>query len=217
MRPFPLLIRVLRAPVGMGSLGLAEWELLLRQALAANLSASLHHLAQAHGQLDSIPGPARAHLEWAATQAARHTQAVEHEIGQIRQALEGVDTPLILLKGAAYAAARLPAGHGRLFSDIDLLVTREALPEVESALMIRGWVSTHHDAYDQRYYRTWMHEIPPMVHARRDTSIDVHHTILPLSARARPDPAKLRAQARPLAGLDGMATRPALPTSADTH
>jgi hypothetical protein len=28
--------------------------------------------------------------------------------------------------------------------------------------MLAGWAATHHDAYDQRYYRQWMHELPPM-------------------------------------------------------
>jgi hypothetical protein len=57
----------------------------------------------------------------------------------------------------------------------------------------------HHDAYDQRYYREWMHELPPMQHLRRGNVIDVHHAILPETAAARPDPAKLRAAAVPIA------------------
>ncbi len=204
--PMPLLIQVLRAPGAMAALDLRQWELLLRQALRANLTASLHALVQEHALLASIPAPARAQLEWAATLAERHGKAVEWEVRQIREALAGVVAPVILLKGAAYAAARLPAGQGRLFSDIDILIDRVCLAEVESRLMQHGWVSTHHDAYDQRYYREWMHEIPPMVHVRRDSMIDVHHTILPLTARSRPDPAKLRAASIPLPGQPGLAT-----------
>ncbi len=64
--------------------------------------------------------------------------------------------------------------------------------------MLHGWSSTHHDPYDQRYYRTWMHELPPMQHIKRQAVIDVHHAILPESSAARPDPEKLRAAARPL-------------------
>ncbi|HYN45588.1 MAG TPA: nucleotidyltransferase family protein, partial [Allosphingosinicella sp.] len=37
------------------------------------------------------------------------------------------------------------------------------------------------------YYRRWMHELPPLIHRTRDRMIDVHHTILPLTARPRPD------------------------------
>ncbi|MDT1852626.1 nucleotidyltransferase family protein, partial [Acinetobacter baumannii] len=107
--------------------------------------------------------------------------------------------PLILLKGSAYAMAGLDAGRGRLFSDVDILVPKPRLDEVEAALMLHGWASTHLDPYDQRYYREWMHEIPPKVHVRRGISIDVHHAIMPETAADRPDPDLLRAAAIPIA------------------
>lgn len=200
MTGLPVLIELWRAPQRAATLTMPEWELVLRQALSANLTASLEAHLGAHGADGVLPAPVRRHLDWAALQARRHRQAVDWEIRQIDAALAQVDTPLVLLKGAAYAAARLPAGHGRLFSDIDVLVTRSSLAEVESALLLHGWVSAKVDAYDQRYYREWMHELPPMVHVRRDTAIDVHHTILPLTARVRPDPAKLLACAQPIPG-----------------
>jgi len=112
--------------------------------------------------------------------------------------------PLILLKGTAYVAAGLPPAAGRLFSDIDILVPKAALGDVESLLMVHGWASNHHDAYDQRYYREWMHELPPMQHMRRATVIDVHHAILPQTAAAQPDPARLRAAARAIPGAAGL-------------
>jgi hypothetical protein len=36
-----------------------------------------------------------------------------------------------------------------------------------------------------------MHELPPLIHKERDRMIDVHHTILPLTSRPRPDAAAL--------------------------
>jgi hypothetical protein len=36
-----------------------------------------------------------------------------------------------------------------------------------------------------------MHELPPLIHRDRDRMIDVHHTILPLTARPTPDAASL--------------------------
>ncbi len=54
------------------------------------------------------------------------------------------------------------------------------------------------DPYDDAYYRQWMHELPPMIHATRDRMIDVHHTILPLTARQTPDAAAMIADAVPL-------------------
>jgi hypothetical protein len=49
-----------------------------------------------------------------------------------------------------------------------------------------------------------MHELPPMQHMRRATAIDVHHAILPETARVRPDPALLRGAARALPGSGGL-------------
>jgi hypothetical protein len=201
-----LLLEVLRAPQTMGGLDLAGWELLLCQAGAANLSATLSWLSEEEGLAERIPPAARRHLDWARTVEARHRQAVRFEVRQIQRALGALGIPVILLKGAAYVAAGLPAGHGRLFSDIDVLVPKALLPDVESALMLGGWAATHLDAYDQRYYREWMHELPPMVHIRRGNTIDVHHAILPETAPLRPDPGKLRAAALPISGLPGVAT-----------
>lgn len=112
--------------------------------------------------------------------------------------------PVILLKGAAYVMAKLPSAKGRLFSDIDIIVPKDSLNAVEAALMLHGWAATHHDAYDQRYYRTWMHELPPMQHIKRMTVIDVHHAILPETAALHPDSAKLLAAAQLLDGYDDL-------------
>jgi hypothetical protein len=201
-----LLLSILRAPRTMGELDLAGWELLLRQAAAANLSATLACLSEEEGLADRIPPAARRHLDWARTIEARHRQAVAFEVREIQRALDELGLPVILLKGAAYVAAGLPAGRGRLFSDIDVLVPKAQLPDVEASLMLGGWAATHLDAYDQRYYREWMHELPPMVHIRRGNAIDVHHAILPETAPLRPDPGKLRAAAQPVPGLPGVAT-----------
>jgi hypothetical protein len=99
------------------------------------------------------------------------------------------------LKGAAYLKADCRAGQGRTFSDIDILVDKSRLSEVEYSLNRAGWLSSYHDNYDQRYYRKWMHELPPMKHYQRKTLIDVHHNILPLTARYTPDIRKVVDQA----------------------
>ena len=50
-----------------------------------------------------------------------------------------------------------------------------------------GWEWVKPDPYDDAYYRDHMHELPPLIHKDRDRMIDVHHTILPLTAGPRPD------------------------------
>ena len=66
--------------------------------------------------------------------------------------------------------------------------------------MLHGWQGGHHDAYDQRYYRQWMHEIPPMRHVRRGTTLDVHHAILPETARVKVNTPALLEAVVPLEG-----------------
>ncbi|MCP5302908.1 MAG: nucleotidyltransferase family protein [Pseudomonadales bacterium] len=39
---------------------------------------------------------------------------------------------------------------------------------MEAALAVQGWQSQSKDAYDEHYYREWMHEIPPLVHRKEN-------------------------------------------------
>ncbi|PWB48897.1 MAG: hypothetical protein C3F18_11175 [Nitrosomonadales bacterium] len=200
----PLVLQAFRQPGALTALSLADWDLLLRQARRSNLLARLYALLDERGLLEQVPQKPRQHLEWAHAIADRHLQAVQREVGLIRKAVAKAGVPVILLKGAAYAMAKLPPAQGRIFSDIDIMVPKESINAVEAALMLHGWAATHHDSYDQRYYRTWMHELPPMRHVKRSTVIDVHHAILPETASIRPDPGKLRAAACLLEGYDDL-------------
>lgn len=199
-----LLLEALRQPASLKLLSLADWDLLLRQARQANLLARLCCLVDMHDLMEQVPPQARQHLEWSRVLTERHIQAVQWEVLQIQKALADSGVPVILLKGAAYVMARLPAAEGRLFSDIDIIVPKHSLNAVEAALMLHGWAATHHDAYDQRYYRTWMHELPPMQHVKRMTVIDVHHAILPETASLHPDSDRLRAAAQSISGNNNL-------------
>lgn len=143
---------------------------------------------------------AEGHVEAAARLSRAQLAEVEREAGHIANALAPLGAPVVLLKGAAYAMAQLPAAQGRVFSDIDILVPKAHIGAAENWLTLAGWRTTHLNAYDQHYYRTWMHELPPMQHQQRQTTLDVHHNILPETARLRPDATKLLAAARPLPG-----------------
>jgi hypothetical protein len=119
--------------------------------------------------------------------AAEQRRAALWEAEAARRALAAVEAPVVLLKGTAYVAAGLAAGEGRSIGDLDILVPRESLEAVERALLDAGWEWVKPDPYDDAYYRRWMHELPPLIHRDRDRMIDVHHTILPLTARITPD------------------------------
>ena len=196
----PLLVKALCNPAWLEEATMAEWDLILRQARNADLMARLGVVVRQHGLLERIPKAPSLHLEAAQRLSEKQGSVVRYEAAAILQALDEVNQPLILLKGAAYVVADLPPARGRIFSDIDIIVPKARIDAVEEALQRHEWRSSHLNAYDQRYYRTWMHEIPPMKHLRRQTVIDVHHTILPETARLHPDPQKLLAAAVPVAG-----------------
>jgi len=195
-----LLKDALVEPHSLTTLTLTQWDLLVRQARNAGLLARIAADCQTFNLLDDIPRQARRHLDSAAVVARRHHRELRWEVQLIEEALAPTGIAFVLLKGAAYAMGGLLAARGRMMSDVDILVPRTALPEVESALMQRGWVSDANSDYDQRYYRTWMHELPPMRHFHRGTVIDVHHAIVPISSRSHPSSEALLSSALTLDG-----------------
>ena len=181
-----------------------EWESVLGQARQARLLARLACMHIDRGLLADVPDGPRPHLEAALRLADRQQHEVRWEVDCIRRALREMDGPVVLLKGAAYLMANLPAARGRLFADIDLLVPRDQLEAAENALFAAGWISDERDAYNQRYYRQWMHEIPPLRHVHRDTFIDLHHTITPPTSRFNVDGQELLRNVEPLKDYPGL-------------
>lgn len=162
-----------------------DWDLLVRQGRRANLLAKLASKLERDGLLAEIPKSPRLHLISALKMTEQQNTTMLWEIECIQEALDSLNIPIVLLKGAAYLASNSEVALGRNFSDVDILVPRSQIGKVESQLMIHGWSGSNHDAYDQKYYRQWMHEIPPMRHIVRGTTIDVHHSILPETARIK--------------------------------
>jgi len=197
--PWEHLLLALREPQAMAGFDTDTWDLVVRQAAAAGLLGRLGALATQHGVQHDLPPPVWRHMQAMLTVTEQQQRAVRWELVQLTRTLAELEGPVVLLKGAAYAAAGLAPAAGRLFSDIDLLVPRAQLDAAEAALMLGGWVGSHHSAYDQRYYRQWMHELPPMMHIRRRTVLDLHHNVLPETARIRTRPEPIIAAAQPLA------------------
>ncbi len=194
-----LLIEALRAPGQLPALPPADWELLLRVARRARVLGRIESDIDRAGLIGDIPARAATHLRAARNVIAHRNTLISWEVNRILWALNGLDVPLILLKGSAYLLAGLPPARGRIFADVDLLVPEERIGEVEETLVARGWFKTEIDPYDDRYYRLWMHEIPPLRHRERGTEIDIHHRLLPKTSRLKSDPTPLFAAARPLA------------------
>lgn len=199
------LIRLaLLRPESLADFSPEQWDLLIRQGRRANLLGKLAYDLAAQGKMDQALDAARPHLLASAAVAQQQSRAVEWEVTCIQAALASTGVPIVLLKGAAYVMANLPASRGRVFTDVDIMVPKKSISQVESALAMHGWTGGHHTAYDQRYYRRWMHEIPPMQHIRRGTVIDVHHAILPETARIKVNTAALWQAPVALPGYDNV-------------
>ena len=198
MRDSRLLVRLLADPTAAREI--EDWTSLIAAARSESLGGSLAW------RLKGLDLPKR--VEALLEAARRDGEAVRvqalWEAEMARRALAPLGVPVILLKGTAYAAAGLEAARGRSIGDLDILVPSAALPDVERALIAAGWEWVKEDAYDDQYYRRWMHELPPLIHRERDRMIDVHHAILPLTARPKPDMEAMIADRVPLA--DGLFT-----------
>jgi hypothetical protein len=189
-----LLVAALRDPASAAPLGPEDWIGLLTAARAERLLGTLAH------RLDhrTVPAQVARILADAREGAIEERRAALWEAEMARRALAPLGIPVVLLKGTAFAAAGLDAGQGRSIGDLDILVPRDAIDAAERALRAAGWEPIKEDAYDDAYYRRWMHELPPLIHRDRDRLIDVHHTILPPTARPTPDAEALLADAVPL-------------------
>lgn len=212
-----VLLFVLRDPSQVRAYGLKEWDLLLRQARRADLLATVSGLIHEAGCDEYIPADVHRHFDAHMTLVQANQTAIRWEVAQIYSAIEGVSEPPILLKGAAYVLAGLPVAKGRIFNDIDVLVSKVEIEKVEQALFLVGWSSGHLDTYDQKYYRTWMHELPPLQHMRRGTVVDVHHTILPETALLKPNVKKLMEAAVSISIRDDFSVRVLAPVDMVLH
>ncbi|HYJ83842.1 MAG TPA: nucleotidyltransferase family protein [Allosphingosinicella sp.] len=185
MRDARLLARLLADPAAAGKV--EDWTSLIAVARAESLAGSLAWRLE--GQ--ALPARVETLLESARSDGEAGRVQALWEAEMAGRALAPLGVPAILLKGTAYAAAGLEAGRGRSIGDLDILLPRSALPDAERALLAAGWEWVKEDPYDDLYYRRWMHELPPLIHRERDRMIDVHHAILPLTARPKPDMAAM--------------------------
>ncbi|MGE0179993.1 MAG: nucleotidyltransferase family protein [Sphingomonas sp.] len=194
MRDARLLVRVLRDPATAAG---CDWTALIGTARAEQLLGSL--ACRLEGS--DVPAPVAAILQDARRDADHARTQALWEAEMARRATAHLGVPVILLKGTAFHAADLDAARGRSVGDLDILVPREAIDAVENALVAAGWERLKESGgYDDLYYRRWMHELPPLIHRERDRMIDVHHTILPPTARPTPDARALIADSVPLDG-----------------
>lgn len=194
-----ILLESLADPTSIRRLSINDWNAWLNAARGAGLLARCRWRLLDAGVLDDAPPAIQERLEASMASAESHARSIRWEAARIGRALGGLNCPVVLLKGAAYLLSGLEVSRGRLSTDVDILVPKLRLADVESALVAGGWTMLEHDDYDDHYYRVWMHELPPMRNVRRKSVLDVHHNVLPMTGRLRPDAEKLLAASRSLA------------------
>jgi hypothetical protein len=187
---------------------LTDWEgpkldLALRQLRRMKLLAHVGERLERRDLFDRLSQGVIDQFRSAMTMANARARLARWELTQLARILRpGPDNPVVVLKGSAYLLAKLPHAEGRLLADVDLLVPEAALQSTEERLLRAGWEGAPLNEHDDRYYREWTHEIPPLRHVEREMEVDVHFGILQRKARLKPSAALLIAAARRI-GKDG--------------
>jgi Uncharacterised nucleotidyltransferase len=204
------LLDALRDPRVTRTWSAMDWDVAVRTARLARLLAVLADRVVAAGIENDLVEPVRAQLAGAAAESRYLMQMQRVELARATRVLAPLGIELVLLKGAAYVAQGLPIAAGRIPNDVDVLVDPKRLNEAEAALLAAGWrFEDDIDEYDQRYYRAWSHELPPLRYEGFVLELDLHHAILPPTTRASPPTALLLPQTRAIAGSPWRALAPA--------
>ncbi len=184
------LISLLRLPSLVSGLTEDHWNAIVDEGRKTQLLGPLAVRLLAADVFEQVPQAVQRHLALAELTARRRSEAAMWEVAAMRRAVDPAIS-LVLLKGCAYVACQDANAGGRVFSDVDVMVRRQDLPLLESALVAVGWKPSRVNEYDHAYYRNWMHEVPPMAHVRRHTVVDLHHAINPPISRYYVNPDKL--------------------------
>lgn len=204
-----LLKRALQAPASVPDLSAPDLDLLIRSARRVRLLGRLAADLQAAGVFDTLLPVAQDQLNGTLVYAEARARLARWELDRIAWALE--DAPpsrIVAMKGCAYLLLGLPKAASRIMADVDLMLPEAELEAVEKRLNQKGWRTKPLSPYDDHYYRRWTHELPPLAHVERQVEIDLHHNLLPVTARLKPPAEPLLAAAVAVPGspyrvLDG--------------
>ncbi len=182
-----LLLSLLRNAKIQDQFNDSDWELLIRQCKSSLLMGSVGNRLIYQIPKADFSDRVKAHFQAALTFWERQKVEVDWQVKGLAKIFLRQDQPLVLLKGAAYMISGMGHSVGRSFNDIDCLVAHAELDHVADALNWKGWFTVNLTNYDKFYYRKWMHELPPMRNLKNGTTLDIHHAILPLTAKYHPN------------------------------
>ncbi|MEC8965487.1 MAG: nucleotidyltransferase family protein [Pseudomonadota bacterium] len=164
---------------GLEQLSESDWNDLLRVLRAYSLTASYYRRLCKEGMEYQLPDYCRNAFVSAAVFAEAQAHQTRIQALKICRLSDDYHIPIIFLKGAAYTLGQKENSIGRLMSDIDICVARDKISQLEAALLESGWTFKDIDEHDDKYYRAWSHELPPLKHDQDGVVLDVHHTLLP--------------------------------------
>lgn len=199
-RASDLLVKSLAEPRTLLEVTLAEWDLMLPMARSLSLFSRLAAFSLGSEFADHLPEQVTRHMEASLRFADFRQRKILWELECLARVLRDATYPVVLLKGTGYALGVPEVARGRVFGDVDLLVPKSHLAEIEGRLRDAGWISETLHSHDERYYREWMHEIPPLRHPERRVEVDIHHSIVPQTSRLRVDVSPIFAAAQPVPG-----------------
>ena len=189
------LVDVLAQPSILPTLSLQNQSSIMAEAQYFAMLAQLGYLCKAHNVFDQLPEKFQTHLSSAEFAYQSQRNNLNHERALLRGMLSPLNIDWVYLKGSAYQLKEMPGFRGRLISDIDLLVAEQDLASVEHLLQKNGFLAKPITDYDEKFYRNWAHEIPPLQHIIRQVVLDVHFNILPKTIQNAIDSQQLFNQA----------------------
>ena len=189
---------VLRKPARLTEFELRDWDAFLPMANQVEILPYLIARLDAAGLADSLPQRIAFHLDSARLRSRQQQRVAHWEVAQLDTLLVNTGVPIVLLKGAAYLFSTPEIAMGRMYSDIDVMVPKASIQEVERILKRNGWEQPEELADQEQYFKRWMHELLPLIHKRRGTKVDLHHNILPSVDALQFDPKTLFEHARPI-------------------
>lgn len=157
-----------------------QWQQLVQILRNQQLLACYSAKFKQAGVFEQIPVQTQRHFLNSDVLAANHKKQVLFEAAELKREIGGKQQFLIFLKGAGYTLSGAFVGDTRIYNDIDILSDKSSIDDIEKKLCLFGWLSEELTEHDEKYYRKWAHEIPPLRHGKRGTIVDVHHNIVPI-------------------------------------
>lgn len=174
-----LLLRLYREPKSAPTLTPSDWSSVMGAARRCRAMGHLGLRLNQAGVLRDIAPAVTMHFDSVKLVIAERQRLLRWELSELSDVLSDLPFSIVLLKGAAYELQGMPLAGARMAGDIDLLVAKTHLALVEARLLEQGWAAAQLTNYDERYYREWSHELPPMKHPDRGVEVDAHDSITP--------------------------------------